>query len=84
MLTSALVPPLRVPSVNRLRDIASHTSISIIGYFAGDWHVHRVGQIERGQLIFLLVTRERIYEIKRFVAGINYIEQQVTRCQILF
>jgi len=35
----------------------------------------------RGQLTFLLVTSERIYKIKRFLAGINYVEQQVTRCQ---
>jgi len=32
---------------------------------------YRVGQIKRGQLTFLLVTSERIYEIKRFLAGIK-------------
>jgi len=37
-----------------------------------------MGQIKRGQLTFLLVTSERIYKIKWFSAGINYIEQQVT------
>ena len=44
-------------------------------------HVHLVGPIKRRQLIFLITTSERIYKIKQFLAGINYIEQQVTRCQ---
>ena len=35
----------------------------------------------RQQSFWLFVTSERIYKIKRFLAGINYIEQQVTRCQ---
>jgi len=37
--------------------------------------LYRVGQIKRDQLTFLLVSSERIYKIKRFLAGINYIEQ---------
>jgi len=40
-----------------------------------------MGQIKQGQLTFLLVTSESIYKIKSFLAGINYIDQQVTRCQ---
>jgi len=39
---------------------------------------YRVGKIKRGQVTFLLVTSEPIYKIKWFLAGINYIEQQVT------
>ena len=46
------------------------------------YSIYRVGQIKRDQLTFLLVTSERIYKIKWFLAGINYIEQQVTRCQL--
>jgi len=40
--------------------------------------MYRVGQIKRGHLTFLLVIIERINKIKRFLAGINYIKQQVT------
>jgi len=43
-------------------------------------YMYRVGQIKQGQLTFLLVP-ERIYTMKWFLAGINYIEQQVTWCQ---
>ena len=43
---------------------------------------YSVGQIKRGQLTLLLVTIERIYKIKWFLAGINYIKHQVTTwCQ---
>jgi len=38
-----------------------------------------VGQIKWGQLTFLYVTSERIYE-KSFFANIKYIKQHVTRC----
>ena len=43
--------------------------------------MYRVAQIKREQLTFLIVTSEHIYKIKRFLAGIHYIEQQVTWCQ---
>ena len=33
---------------------------------------YMVGQIKRGQLTFLIVTSERIYKIKWFLAGINH------------
>jgi len=39
---------------------------------------YRVSQIKRGQLTFLLVGNKQIYKIKWFLAGINYIQQQVT------
>ena len=32
---------------------------------------HRMGQIKRGQLTYLLVTIKRIYNIERFLAGVN-------------
>jgi len=41
-------------------------------------HQYRVGQVKRGQLTFLLVKSERIYKIKLFLAGINYIEARAT------
>ena len=40
-----------------------------------------VGKIKLGHLTFLLVTSERTYKIKWFLAGVNYIDQQVTWCQ---
>jgi len=43
--------------------------------------IYRMGQIKLGQVTFLLVTSERIYRMKWFLAGINYMEQQVTWCQ---
>ena len=44
--------------------------------------LHRVGQIKRGQLTFLLVTSIRTYKIKWFLAGVNYVDQRVTWCHI--
>jgi len=38
--------------------------------------LYRVGQIKRGQLTFLLVSSERVYKIKRFLA--DFLQQQVT------
>jgi len=40
--------------------------------------IYTVRQIKRAQLTFALVISDCVYKIKRFLLGINYIEQQET------